>query len=46
VFSAVLFNHDPQEKVVAKTLDERVAALPSPQLRKVVTTFRQEVGDE
>jgi hypothetical protein len=48
VFAAVLFNPDPGEKAKLKRppLDQVIAALPSSQLRKIVTTLRQEVGDD
>ena len=52
VFTTVLFNPDPGEKVeatkldVAAKLDAAIAALPSSELRKIVSTFRQEVGDD
>jgi hypothetical protein len=45
VFTAVLFNLEPGETAKPTTLDTVIEALPSSELRKIFTTFRQEVGD-
>jgi hypothetical protein len=46
VFTSVVFDLAPGETAATSTLDARIAALPSPELRKIITTLRQEVGDE
>jgi hypothetical protein len=46
VFTSVVFDLAPGESTAASTLDARIAALPSSELRRIVTTLRQEVGDE
>ena len=46
VFTDVVFNLAPAEGAPGSTLDARIAALPSAELRKIVTTLRGEVGDE
>ena len=45
LFTSVLFDPDPGEKAKKVTLNGAIDALPSLQLRKIATTFRQEVGD-